>query len=113
MSIRFAAQAEFHRAIARAKRLHMLAILKDREATVSELADTMGVTPVNVSQELAPLRVAGIVRTRRQGKMVYYRLAAPKILAACGLIAEAMGEIAAARATAASHNRFDRAFREI
>jgi ArsR family transcriptional regulator len=100
MSKRYAAQAEFHRAIARPKRLQILAILRNGEANVTELAQSMKVTPVSVSQDLAPLRNAGIVQSRRDGKKVHYRLSNPKVFHASRLMAEAMQEVIAARAAA-------------
>ena len=90
--------AEFFRIIAHPKRLEILDLLREHEVNVSQLARAMGVRTVNVSQELAPLRSAGIVETRREGKTVFYRLSNPKITQAYDLIAQAMRELAAARA---------------
>jgi ArsR family transcriptional regulator len=90
--------AEFFRVIAHPKRLEILDLLRSGERNVTEIAQAMGVRTVNVSQELAPLRSAGVVETRRAGKTVYYRLSSRKILDAYALIAQAMRELAAARA---------------
>ena len=91
-------QAEFFRIIAHPKRLEILDLLRRGEANVTQLARSMDVRTVNVSQELAPLRSAGIVESRREGKTVYYRLTNLKIVRAYDLIAEVMRELAAARA---------------
>jgi ArsR family transcriptional regulator len=90
--------AEFFRIIAHPKRLEILDLLRQNEVNVSQLAKAMTVRTVNVSQELAPLRSAGIVETRREGKTVFYRLSNAKITQAYDLIAQAMRELASARA---------------
>lgn len=92
--------AEFCRTLAHAKRLEILELLRNGEANVTQLAKAMDLRAVNVSQELAPLRSAGIVQARRDGKTVYYRLSNAKILRACDLIAQVMRELTAARAAA-------------
>lgn len=42
------------------------------EHSVNELADHVGVRPAAVSQHLAELRLAGLVRTRRSGNHILY-----------------------------------------
>lgn len=90
--------AEFFRIIAHPKRLEILDLLREHEVNVTQLAKAMDVRTVNVSQELAPLRSAGIVETRREGKTVFYRLTNQKVIRAYELIAQTMRELAAARA---------------
>lgn len=97
MSDLYRMHAEFFRIIAHPKRLEILDLLRDGEVNVTQLARAMDVRTVNVSQELAPLRSAGVVETRRAGKSVFYRLTNPKITRAYELIAQAMSELAAAR----------------
>lgn len=84
--------------IAHAKRLEILDTLRDGEMSVNELAQTMGVAPANVSQQLAILRNAGVLATRPSGTSVFYRVANPKILKACDLITEVTKEVATNRA---------------
>lgn len=90
--------AEFFRIIAHPKRLEILDLLREHEVNVTQLARAMDVRTVNVSQELAPLRSAGIVETRREGKTVFYRLTNQKVIRAYELIAQTMRELAATRA---------------
>jgi ArsR family transcriptional regulator len=90
--------AEFFRIIAHPKRLEILDLLRENEMNVTQLAKEMDVRTVNVSQELAPLRSAGVVETRREGKTVFYRLSNHKIIRAYELIAQAMRELASVRA---------------
>ena len=91
--------AEFLKTIANAKRLEILHALRDGRRSVTQLALALEVPLAAVSQELAPLRTAGIVRTQREGKTVHYGLANAKVLRACDLLGEAMRELRDARAS--------------
>ncbi|MGH9183123.1 MAG: ArsR/SmtB family transcription factor [Acidimicrobiales bacterium] len=55
-------------------RTRILYALEAGELCVCDLAATVGVPESSVSQALRLLRTAGIVRNRRDGRMVYYRL---------------------------------------
>ena len=48
--------------------------LVDRELSVNELAEFVGKPAPSVSQHLAKLRMARLVRTRRAGTTIYYSL---------------------------------------
>ncbi len=41
---------------------------------MNQLAEVVRRAPAGVSQHLAKLRLAGLVRTRRQGNQVFYRI---------------------------------------
>lgn len=68
------------------KRLMLLDALRDGEASVSELADRIGMSLANASQHLSVLRHAGLVTPRRDGTTVYYTIAEPQILEACDIV---------------------------
>ena len=53
-------------------RLKIVWALLHGEHSVNELADHVGARPPAVSQHLAKLRAAGLVRTRRDGTRVFY-----------------------------------------
>jgi DNA-binding transcriptional ArsR family regulator len=56
-------------------RLRILhALLEGGELCVCDLAATVGVSETSVSHSMRLLRAAGIVRNRRDGRMIYYRL---------------------------------------
>lgn len=55
-------------------RLLIACELMDGERTVSEIEQRTGVRQPNLSRDLARLRAAGLVATRRDGKAVHYRL---------------------------------------
>lgn len=52
----------------------LYALLEAGELCVCDLAATVGVPETTVSQAMRLLRGAGIVRNRRDGRMMYYRL---------------------------------------
>jgi DNA-binding transcriptional ArsR family regulator len=53
-------------------RLRVIWALLDGEHSVNELAVLIGAQPSAVSQHLAKLRLARLVRSRRQGTRIYY-----------------------------------------
>ena len=55
-------------------RVRVLWALVDSELSVNDLATAVGKPGPAVSQHLAKLRMARLVRTRREGNQVFYRL---------------------------------------
>ena len=55
-------------------RIRLLWALRDTELSVNELAESVGKPAPAVSQHLAKLRMARMVRTRREGNQVFYRV---------------------------------------
>jgi DNA-binding transcriptional ArsR family regulator len=68
-------QAELFRALSHPVRLRILDILAHQEACVCHLTAVVGKRQPYVSQQLATLREAGLVADRREGTLIYYRLA--------------------------------------
>ena len=66
--------AEVFRLLADGTRIRLLWALTEGELTVSALAEVVGKQQPSVSQHLAKLRMARLVRTRRDGARVYYCL---------------------------------------
>ncbi|PQM49211.1 HTH-type transcriptional regulator KmtR [Mycobacterium talmoniae] len=60
--------------LADATRVQVLWALTDRELSVNELAEHVGKPAPSVSQHLAKLRMARLVRTRREGTTIFYSL---------------------------------------
>lgn len=70
-----AAQAEILlKQLANANRLMILCHLVSGEKTVSELAETVGLSQSSLSQHLAKLKDSGLVSSDKRGLMVYYRI---------------------------------------
>lgn len=55
-------------------RLHLVWLLAGDEHDVTTLADATGATIAATSQQLAKLRAAGVVRSRRDGRRQLYRV---------------------------------------
>jgi ArsR family transcriptional regulator, zinc-responsive transcriptional repressor len=65
---------EVFRMLADPTRVQVLWALVDREMSVNELAEFVGKPAPSVSQHLAKLRMARLVRPRRAGTTIYYRI---------------------------------------
>jgi DNA-binding transcriptional ArsR family regulator len=65
---------EVFRMLADATRVQVLWALVGREMSVNDLATHIGKPAPSVSQHLAKLRMARLVRTRREGTTIYYSL---------------------------------------
>jgi len=85
-------QAEISKTLAHPLRIAILHYLRDGEKTVSDLTTTLGTSQSNISQHLAILRQRQIVKTRKTGSTVYYRVASPKISQACDIVREVLIE---------------------
>jgi DNA-binding transcriptional ArsR family regulator len=74
--------ARLFQSLANAKRLHVLRCLSEREKSVTEILACKafnGVPQSTVSQHLGVLRNQGLVRSRRDGTNIYYRLSDERI----------------------------------
>lgn len=72
-------KAEFFRTLGHPVRIRVLELLSGSEMSVTELQREIGVESSHLSQQLAVLRRAGLVTTRKQGTTVYYSLAASEV----------------------------------
>lgn len=70
----FAAAVDLFKVLADPTRLRIIWALLHSEHSVNELAHHVGVKPTTVSQQLAKLRLARLVRTRRDGNHIFYAL---------------------------------------
>lgn len=66
-------EASIFKALADPTRRAVFERLSGREMTVAELTAGASISQPAVSQHLAALRQAGLVRERRQGRNAYYR----------------------------------------
>jgi DNA-binding transcriptional ArsR family regulator len=72
------AKAELFKTLGHPVRIRVLEVLVDGERAVGELADLLGVELSHLSQQLAVLRRANVVVTRRVRSTVYYSLRDPR-----------------------------------
>jgi len=66
--------AEIFQILADPTRLGIVDALRHRELCVADLATVVGSSESAVSHHLRQLRLSRLVRTRRDGRMIYYRL---------------------------------------
>lgn len=84
--------ADMCKVFSHATRLQILNILRERELSVSDLADRLGIAIGNLSQHLNMMKQRRVLMSRKDGNSVYYRLANPKMLQAFDLIREILYE---------------------
>jgi len=68
------ALAELFSAFSDASRLKIIAALAEGECNVSTIADTVGLSESATSHHLRGLRQMNLVRTRKEGRQVFYSL---------------------------------------
>jgi DNA-binding transcriptional ArsR family regulator len=78
--------------LASSARLHLMWALSQGESDVTHLADRVGGALPAVSQHLAKLRLAGLVRARREGRRQVYYIHDPDVEA---LVRVMMGRLTA------------------
>ncbi len=74
------------------KRLEIINILREGEMNVGELSKKLGVSIGNLSQHLNMMKERGILNSRKEGNVVYYRLANSKMLKAFDILREILFE---------------------
>ncbi|MFE2964430.1 ArsR/SmtB family transcription factor [Streptomyces sp. NPDC059340] len=72
-------KAEFFKTLGHPARIRVLELLSEREHAVAEMLPEVGIEPAHLSQQLAVLRRANLVVTRKEGSTVYYSLTSPDI----------------------------------
>lgn len=71
--------AKVAKALSSGRRAELIDVLEHGERHVEELADEIGQSIANTSFHLRALATVGLVRTRRDGNRVHYRLASPRV----------------------------------
>lgn len=75
--------AQRFRVIGEPMRIRLLDHLRDRDATVGELTEALGVSQQNVSKHLGVLHQAGIVSRTKRGTFAHYAIADDSVFALC------------------------------
>lgn len=78
-------KAEFFKTLSHPLRIRVLELLSEGEHSVGELLRETDVEASNLSQQLAVLRRAGLVATRKEGSTVHYSLVSPQIAELLGV----------------------------
>ncbi|MDL2405899.1 metalloregulator ArsR/SmtB family transcription factor [Rhizobium calliandrae] len=79
MQDKAAQAADFMRLFSTPSRLMLLCHIAQRERSVGEIQDELGFKQPALSQQLAELRQAGVVRTRRESRQIYYSIADDRV----------------------------------
>ncbi len=72
-------KADFFKTLGHPARIRVLELLSDREHAVAEMLPQVGIEPAHLSQQLAVLRRANLVTSRKEGSTVYYSLTSPQV----------------------------------
>ncbi|HLC29566.1 MAG TPA: metalloregulator ArsR/SmtB family transcription factor [Dehalococcoidia bacterium] len=88
----YAYHAEMCQVFSHAKRLELIDMLRGGEMSVGDLSRRMGMALANLSQHLAMMRERRILLSRKEGNLVYYRIANPKLLQAFDMLREILFE---------------------
>ena len=67
--------SEFFKVFSDTTRLRILEVLLKKETYVNEISETIGVSPSAVSHQLSYLRSTNLVKTRKDGQVIYYSIA--------------------------------------
>lgn len=84
--------AEMCQVFSHPKRLALINVLRNREMSVGELSRELGLALGNLSQHLSMMRERHILVSRKEGNVVFYRIANPRLLEAFDLLREILFE---------------------
>jgi DNA-binding transcriptional ArsR family regulator len=73
-------KADLFKALAHPARVRVLEVLAEGERSVGEMQPLVGVEASHLSQQLAVLRRAGLVESRKAGSSVIYALSDPLVV---------------------------------
>tara|TARA_B100000686_G_C16664781_1_gene902963 strand:+ start:789 stop:1109 length:321 start_codon:yes stop_codon:yes gene_type:complete len=78
--------SKFLKVVANENRLVILCALAEGEKNVGELEEILAIRQPTLSQQLSRLRNENLVRTRRESKQIYYRIASDEAIELIGLM---------------------------
>ena len=88
----FLLHANLLKALASPKRLEIIQLIREQELPVTEIQEMLDLPQGNLSQHLQVLRTAGVVKTRRVGKQIYYSISHKNFIKASDLFREILME---------------------
>ena len=80
--------ANFLKALGHDGRLTILCHLLSGQKSVTELENLLSARQAVVSQQLARLRLEGLVSARREGQAIYYSILDPKVVEVLGVLSK-------------------------
>lgn len=78
--------ADLLRQLANPTRLLILCHIVQKERSVGEMERDLGLKQPGLSQRLAELRQAGLVKTRRESRSIYYSIADDRVQGIMGML---------------------------
>lgn len=72
--------AETLKAVGHPARLRIIEILEHGERSVTEIQDCLGITQSLTSQHLTNMRMRGVLKSKKDGNMVFYSIANPDVV---------------------------------
>lgn len=88
----FEHHSELLKAMSHPKRLEIMHLLRDRELSVTEIHTMLDLPQANISQHLMILRSAGVLKTKKSGKQILYRISHPNFIKVSDLMREFLVE---------------------
>mgnify|MGYP006372748803 CR=1 FL=1 len=85
-------EADFCSALSDPTRIFILYALNEKPLNVTELTNELGIPQPTTSRHLKVLRERGLVYTERQGTVITYHLADPRVIQALDLLRSAMSD---------------------
>ena len=79
----FHAVASYFSVLSEPTRLRIMHAICETEKTVSQIVADVGATQTNVSRHLSLMFRAGVLARRKEGNLVYYRVADPSMVEIC------------------------------
>lgn len=95
MQEKVAEAAEFMRLFSTPSRLMLLCHIAMKERSVGEIQDELGFKQPALSQQLGELRNAGVVKTRRESRLVYYSIADGRVATVMAVLTEMFCNVSA------------------
>lgn len=84
--------ADICKTLANSKRIEIINLLGTKEISVAELLKKTKLLKANLSQHLSIMKSEGIIKSRKEGLCVYYKISNPKVVKACNLMREVLFE---------------------
>lgn len=75
----FKSVAELFKLLAHSDRLRILGIISEQELDVGHICQAVGISQSSVSQHLKLFKMHHLVKVRRVGKRVFYKLSSPLV----------------------------------
>jgi ArsR family transcriptional regulator len=99
----------FFQALGDKTRLRLLNLMGDQEICVCYFVEILGYPQPKISRHLAYLRGAGIIKARREGKWMHYRIAMPPHIGAAQILRQTLATLKEEKAMQADRARLSKA----